>query len=305
MKPCTRAAYEARLLRVLLHIQRHLDRGLSLGELAEVAAFSPFHFARIFRAMTGETVGEHIRRLKLERAAGQLRRTRRTVTAIGLDAGFDTPEAFSRAFKAYFGEPPSRFRAARGVFRPPHAPSGVHYDQDAALRGFTPNEGAMPMTLDVTVREFPPLPFAYLRHVGPYQEVGPVFLKASAIAAEKRLFGPDTKVMMRSYDDPLVTDETRLRSDAGVTLSGAATEPAADLGELTRGEIAGGLYAVALYKGPYEGLSGCFDWLLCTWLPSSGYEADDRPCAEVYLNDPSTTAPAELLTEIRVPVAAA
>jgi len=298
MKPGTRAAYEARLLRVLLHIQRHLDRPLSVGELADVAAFSPFHFARIFRAMTGETVAEHVRRLKLERAAGQLRFTRRTVTDIALDAGFDTPEAFTRSFKAQFGSPPSRFRRAKGSFRPPLSPSGVHYDQDGALRGFTPYEGADPVTLDVSVREFPALPFAFLRHVGPYNEVGPVFQRACAIAAAKGLFGPDTKVMMLSYDDPNVTDEDKLRSDAGITLSDAA----ADTGELSRGEIAGGTYAVAVYKGPYEGLRGAYDWLYGTWLPAAGYEADDRPCAEVYLNDPQETAPEDLLTELRMPV---
>lgn len=298
MKPCTRSAYEARLLRVLLHIQRNLDRSMSLGELAEVAAFSPFHFARIFRAMTGETVGEHVRRLKLERAAGHLRRTRRTVMEIALDAGFDTPEAFSRTFKAQFGEPPSRFRASRATFRPPLSPSGVHYDQDGALRGFTPYEGADPMTLDVTVREFPAYPFAYLRHVGPYIEVGPVFRRTLDIAGRKGLFGPGTKVVMLSYDDPGVTDGDKLRSDAGVTLS----DPAVDTGDLVKGEVPGGLYATALYKGPYEGLSRCYDWLFCTWLPASDYEADDRPGVEVYMNHPERNAPEDLLTELRLPV---
>lgn len=298
MKPGTRSAYEARLLRVLLHIQRRLDRPLRLGELAAVAAFSPFHFARIFRAMTGETVGEHVRRLKLERAAGQLRHTRRSVTEIALDAGFDTPEAFTRSFKAQFGQPPSRFRVARDAFRLPRAPSRIHYDHDAAIRDFTPCDGADPMTLDVSVREFPAYAFAYLRHVGPYKEVGPVFQRACAVAGAKGLFGPDTKVMMLSYDDPDVTEEDRLRSDAGVTLSAAA----ADTGELLKGTVPGGLYAMALYRGPYEGLRGCANWLYGTWLPGSGYEADDRPCVEVYLNGPDDTAPEALLTELRMPV---
>lgn len=298
MKPCTRAAYESRLLRVLLHIQRHLDRSPSLAELAEVAAFSPFHFARIFRAMTGETVGEHMRRIKLERAAGQLRHTRRTVTDIALDAGFDTPEAFTRSFKSQFGSPPSRFRRTRGTFRPPLSPSRVHYDQDAALRGFTPHEGADPMTLDVTVREYPSRPIAFLRHVGPYTDIGPVIEKACGIAGAKGLFGPDTQVLSLSYDDPNVTEEGKLRSDAGVTLA----DPSVDVGPLSKGEIAGGSYAVAIYKGPYEGLRGAYDWLFGTWLPASGYEADDRPCVDIYLNNPEENPPEAWLTEIRMPV---
>lgn len=298
MKPCTRAAYESRLLRVLLHIQRHLDRPLSLSELAEIAAFSPFHFARIFRAMTGETVGEHVRRIKLERAAVQLRHSRRRVTDIALAAGFDTPEAFTRSFKAQFGSPPSRFRQAGGPFRPPLSPSRVHYDQDAVLRGFTPYEGADPMTLDVSVREFAPCPFAFLRHVGPYTDIGPVIEKACGIAGAQGLFGPDTQVLSLSHDDPNVTEEGKLRSDAGVTLS----DPSASTGALSKGEIAGGSYAVALYKGPYEGLRGAYDWLFGTWLPASGYEADDRPCVEIYLTNPEENPPEEWTTEIRMPV---
>ncbi len=298
MKLCTRAAYEARLLRVLLHIQRNLDRPVGLGELAEVAAFSPFHFARIFRAMIGETVGEHVRRIRLERAAGQLRFTRRSVTDIALDAGFDTPETFTRSFKGQLGVPPSRFRRIRGGFRPPLSPSGVHYDEAGALRGFTPCEGADPMTLDVTIREFPACSFAFLRHVGPYDEVGPGFDRACAIAAEKGLLGADTKVLMRCYDDPNVTDEDKLRSDAGITVG----DPSADTGELAKGEIAGGTFAVALYKGPYQGLRGAYDWLYGTWLPASGYEADDRPSTDVFLNGQDGTAPEDLLTELRMPV---
>lgn len=294
MKPCTKAAYDARLLRVLLHIQRHLDRPLGLAELAAVAAFSPFHFARIFRALTGETVGEHVRRLKLERAAGQLLRTRRTVTAIALDAGFDTPEAFTRSFKGLFGSPPSAFRKTGGRSRP----AGAQSDLDGMLGGSAACEGGDTKTLDVAVRAFPRYDFAFLRHVGPYDEVGPVFDRVLAIAAGQGLLGPAAKVMMLSYDDPTVTETGKLRSDAGVTLA----DPSMDTGPLTKGEIAGGLYAVKLHTGPYRGLRGAYDWLFGVWLPASGYEADDRPCAEVFLNGPAGAAPEALLTEIRMPV---
>lgn len=65
--------YKARILRVLTHIHEHLDEELDLEELARVACFSSFHFHRIFAAMTGETIADHVRRLRLERAAIELR----------------------------------------------------------------------------------------------------------------------------------------------------------------------------------------------------------------------------------------
>ena len=64
--------YQERILKVLVHIQNHLDDELSLEELASVAYFSPFHFHRIFTALTGESIKSYVRRLRLERATRDL-----------------------------------------------------------------------------------------------------------------------------------------------------------------------------------------------------------------------------------------
>jgi AraC family transcriptional regulator len=69
MKEQTFEDYRQRMLAVLVHIQRHLDADLSLEELATVASFSSFHFHRLFHSLVGESVKEHVRRLRLERAA--------------------------------------------------------------------------------------------------------------------------------------------------------------------------------------------------------------------------------------------
>ena len=73
---------------------------MSLPELADVASFSPFHFHRIFRALTGEGVAERVRRLRLERAAARLRSTSRSILEIALEAGYQAHESFTRAFEA-------------------------------------------------------------------------------------------------------------------------------------------------------------------------------------------------------------
>lgn len=102
--------YQARLLRVMLHIQNHLDDPLTLDELAAVAHFSPFHFHRIFSAITGETLMSHIRRLRLERAAHLLLRTSRTVSDLASTYQYENHESFTRAFAKRFGIAPSAFR---------------------------------------------------------------------------------------------------------------------------------------------------------------------------------------------------
>ena len=69
MKNSTLQDYQERMLRVLVHIQQHLDEELALEALARIACFSPYHFHRIFRGMLGESLQEHVRRLRLQRAA--------------------------------------------------------------------------------------------------------------------------------------------------------------------------------------------------------------------------------------------
>ena len=107
VKTDTLESYHERLARVLAHIEGHLDEPLPLDDLAAVACFSPYHFHRVFRGMVGESVKEHVRRLRLERDARRLLSGDSTVLALALDAGYETPESFTRAFDALFGLAPS------------------------------------------------------------------------------------------------------------------------------------------------------------------------------------------------------
>ena len=69
--------------------------------LAEVAHFSPFHFHRLFSAWMGETLGDYLRRRRVEVAAMRLvAQPRVTVLQTALSVGFGSAEAFTRAFKA-------------------------------------------------------------------------------------------------------------------------------------------------------------------------------------------------------------
>ena len=73
--------------RVLTHIQKHLDEHVGFGAVARLACFSSFHFHRVFAAMTGETIADHVRRWpRLERAAMELRSGAKQVIQVALDA---------------------------------------------------------------------------------------------------------------------------------------------------------------------------------------------------------------------------
>src|SRR5262245_61340544 len=101
-KPRTTIDYQARINRVLAYVTASLDADLGVEELARVASLSAFHFHRVFRAITGETIGGLNRRLRLERAGRALRRGEPLID-VALDAGYGSPEAFGRAFREAFG----------------------------------------------------------------------------------------------------------------------------------------------------------------------------------------------------------
>jgi AraC family transcriptional regulator len=102
------------------------------------------------------------------------------------------------------------------------------------------------------------------------------------------------------HDDPDVTEGAKIRYDACVTVD-ARFRPE---GEVGAAEVAGGEYAVATHRGPYERLGETYRRLYGDWLPASGREARAAPPFEVFRNSPNDTAPEALLTDIYVPLAA-
>lgn len=117
MRPDTknRIEYENRVNRVIDHIRAHRGKALSLETLARVAAFSPFHFHRIFKSITGENLNELVQRIRLEWAASALLlRPEEDVLAIALDSGFQSASTFARAFKDRFGMSATEWRAGGG-----------------------------------------------------------------------------------------------------------------------------------------------------------------------------------------------
>ena len=176
MKPATAESYQERIGRVLLHISSHLDQPYRLDTLAAVAHFSPFHFHRVFRGMVGEWVKEHVRRLRLERAAARLRGTGLSVLDIALEAGYEAHESFTRAFAGMYRLPPSEFRksseAGAPAGLPPIAPAAAY--RTARLED---------------------LRILYVRHLGPYGQVGEAWSRLMPWGGMRGLLGPSMRLV--------------------------------------------------------------------------------------------------------------
>lgn len=279
--------YRERINRVIFHIEAHLGEPLVLEDLARVACFSPFHFHRVFAAFTGEPLAAFIRRLRLERAAQQLLHLDAPVTEIALAAGYETPAAFTRAFSACLGITPTAYRRR---------------NQPVALRGakllaLTTESEDPNMTPDI--RHAKAMTVLFVRRTGPYrQAAGEAFARLGQFAGPRGLLGPGARMIGMSHDDPQLTDESRLRYDACVSID---RDVAAE-GEIGTKTIAGGRYAVFLHTGRYERFQQTYDAIFKSWLPTSGERLREEPCFEAYLNSPDQVKPEELRTEIWLPI---
>ena len=181
-RKANRAEYSARMHRVLEFIDRHLDQELDLRTLASVAHFSSFHFHRVFFSWTGETVGDYLRRRRLEIAAARLAgQPKLSIFNVASSVGFGSIEAFARAFKVRFGCTASAWRATIAQQRNP----------GQELRN--PDQGAGVSGADNALTVYPWL------------------------AANDQLGQPRYGI---SQDDPTITAPDKCRYDAAVEVRG-------------------------------------------------------------------------------------
>lgn len=102
----------ARLAKVLALMRARLDEDLGLDALAAAVGLTPWHFARAFRAATGETPLARLRRLRVERAAELIRAHTAPLAEIALACGFADQTHMTRAFRTVLGTTPGQLRAA-------------------------------------------------------------------------------------------------------------------------------------------------------------------------------------------------
>ncbi|MDP1978275.1 GyrI-like domain-containing protein [Undibacterium sp.] len=292
------AEYARRLNRVLDHIDQHLDAYLELEQLAEIAHFSRFHFHRMFAAWMGETLGDYLRRRRLETAAWRLScDLQASVLDIALACGFASGEAFARAFKIRFDSTPSQWRTSRDERRLTlvRAAYEKRAKQDSNLSQILSNPDQVNVSgicedggshqplrkylMEVNIVQLPVVRVAYQRYIGPYGPGVTEFWR-SKVAPWMQVHGLQDQICYGiGHDDPGVTTANKCRYDACVTISEnfvAGTQ--ANIKTLP-----GGAYAVATFNGPMTAVNDAWMELMREYLPASGMQCDDRPCFEQFL----------------------
>jgi len=260
--------YHDRMKRALDHIDRHLDDQLDLEAVSAVAAFSKFHFHRQFTAIFGLSVHRYVQLSRMKRASFRLAyRDDQTVIQIAMDAGYDAPDAFARAFRQRFGQSPSSFRKSPD-WEPWLAAFGPLTDARSKLMQHTFNAS------DVTIQEVSPIPVAIMEHRGPPAKVGETIQRFIAWRKANGLSPRTSETFNVFHCDPRTTDPSDYRLDLC-----AGTERTFDADDqgVVSGIIPGGRCAVLRIVGNTDDLESAALYLYRDWLPKSGEEARDFP----------------------------
>lgn len=253
----------------MAEMDRTLDQPVEVDAFAGVAAYSRFHFQRLFSAFLGLGVAEYRRLSRLKRAGHQLAyRNEIPVTDIAYDAGYENLESFSRAFKRCFGQNPSDFRRAPDwtTWHQTYAPLTELKGQLMPVDNDEPNH--------IRIVDFPETQVAALEHIGPQSGLTATVQRFIAWRREHGSPPAESATFNILYDDPRTTDPEGFRFDFCCSVQGPVS--ANDFGIVPK-TIPAGRCAVVRHVGSLDFAEDKIRSLYRDWLPSSGEDLRDFP----------------------------
>ena len=253
--------YTDRVNRVADHVRRNLAGDLSLETLAKVAYFSPFHFHRIFKTTTGETLAQFTRRARLERAAYLMMASPdRELGSIAHEVGFAGQSDFSRAFKRLYGIAPST------------------WDRTSRLDASEIPEGPAPANGEpfaVKLQRHPACRIAYIRMQTPFlgQPLRDGYAKLTGWLDARGFDWRASKLLGIGWGNYETTPIDQVQFDFGFVVPPEfKTE-----GEIGIQEYPELLAADVHCQGGLPRIAAAWDHLYEEWFPQSRYEPEDQP----------------------------
>ena len=275
MKPRTELDFRDKLAHVVSAVLAAPAGPHTLEALAEAANCSPFHFQRVYSAILGESPTATVRRIRLASAAHQLASTETPITTIAWDAGYESSQAFARAFRNFAQLSPGNFRTLQRSL----AEERPFHGKGKRIR----------------IIEQPSFEVVSVPHHGPVATIPLAFRDLRRWARGQTGLRDAQPVGIVFQDDER---QEKIRYFAGLRVISHTRSK-----QLSRIQgIGGGRYAAVRLSGPYALIAPTFKTLIEQWLPHSGVCLDCRPALELYRSpleaDPSNMPTTELLLPI-------
>ncbi len=276
MSDLANLTYVDRVNRAIDHVVRNLAAPMKLEDVARAAHFSPFHFHRIFKTLTGETLNQFVKRVRLERALYLMsHRDDPSLTDVALACGFSSSSDFSRSFKQRYGVPPRAFdvRAHRDARR-------SDFEEQFRLPRLPPGEN--PDGFEARLRDYPERHVAYIRVLQPFEGTAVVEACRRLVQWATARGCDQGEWLGYMWEDPEIVPLEKCRYDVAITLPEAIRTD----GEIGCQTFPAMKVAEVEVKGDIELEQRAIDWLFGTWLPKSRWAPADQPAFEAWNGKP-------------------
>lgn len=269
-------AYTASINRVQDYIEMHLEDDLTVTMLSEIASFSKFHFQRIFRLITGESLYGYIKRLRIEKSVFMLcTNPKRTIQDIALASGFSNQASFAKALKEYYGMSASALRKQ----------SLLETEMIIKMR----NNGKVLSTerlynepMDFKIEVISATPVMYIRHTGSYKGDSDLFRnlfnELYTFAQKQNLLNGKNRWFVMYHDFSELTEDEKLRMSICVSIE-KKIKPKGKFGLM---QIEGGKYAIGRFKLKTNEYQAAWNTMLLKCIPDYKLIPDDRASFEYY-----------------------
>ncbi|WP_338395451.1 AraC family transcriptional regulator [Fulvitalea axinellae] len=285
MKDQTHDDYKIRLDLVFEYIDNNLDGDLSLKTISEIAFFSPYHFHRIFKYLTGETLNHYILRRRIEKSVPRLLHTDRSIIELAFKYGFSDKASFSKAFKKFYRVSPTEFKKQNSKkFRPIQQLESKLVQTDLNYEEYhiavDKLRNWIQKNADIEVKTVPQLNFAYKSTIG-IKNPRVVFKELMRWGKENKAIGKSPKLMAVYHNNLRITEVKKVRSDRGIIIDKMVhTEPGISIKTVKECKCVVGSLNIQLYD--FEKA-----WVgLFIWLDDHGYTRSDQSPFDIYYNKP-------------------
>ncbi|WP_445457762.1 AraC family transcriptional regulator [Flavobacterium sp. HNIBRBA15423] len=294
--------YIKRINTVFEYIDDNLDSELSLETIAKIAFYSPYHFHRIFKIITNETLNNYITRRRIEKSAALLLHKKEiTISDLVTQFGFTSISTFTRAFKNYYGESPTSFRKSNSlkfskISQIDSKNSQIETNYDTYICNIINLKKWTIMNANIEIKELSKLDLAYVTHIG-VKRLENAFNTILKWATPKNLLDDNSKIIRIFHDSFKITTPDKIRMSIGITLN----QPIEVEGEIGLTQIEKGKYIVGRYEIEPNDFEKAWTGLFI-WMNENGYKKADTNPFEIYHNNFINHPDKKCIVDLCIPV---
>lgn len=295
--------YIKRINTVFQYIDANLDAELSLETLSKIAFYSPFHFHRIFKFITNETLNSYITRKRIEKSAALLLHKKEiTISDLVTQFGFNSSSSFTRAFKNYYGESPTAFRKSNphkfskiSQLDSKNRQTEINYDQ--YICNIIYLKKWITMHAKIEIKEMPKLDLAYITQIG-VEGLDKAFYKIIQWATPRNLLDNENAKIVRIYHDSFkITSPDKVRMSVGIIIN----EPVKVDGEIGLTKIEKGKHIVGHFEIEPSDFEKAWTGLF-VWMNENGYKKADKNPFEIFHNNFNEHPEKKCIVDFCIPV---